>query len=398
VADATTQPTLVPPAAPATLSVDVPGTPAAGVNLHYRFSPLDAFTVVPMADQGGGTWSAELPAPGCGDLPEWSFATVDVACGPYQTQAFTAEVGVSTLVLLDDFEAAGAWAVGSGLDDATTGIWVRGDPIGTAAQPEDDVTASGTDCWFTGQGPPGGGLGDNDVDGGRTTLTSPPIALAGRDAHIGYWRWYSNDTGSTPGTDVFEVEISDDGSSWVDVETVGPSGLQASGGWFRHEFTVSDLVAVAGSVQVRFIASDEGEGSLVEAAIDDFEVFLVECGEPCQTDLGFGGPGTATLSLCGGDLSAGQPATMELAGATANGTAVLLAGTAFSPTPIKGGTLVPVPWIVSVSLPLDGSGAVSAVVPGGGGPVTLYVQALYADPAQTLGLGFSNALEVEILP
>jgi hypothetical protein len=398
VADATAQPKLVAPAAPTPLAVAVQGTPVSGVDLEYRLSSGAGFTVLPMADQGGGTWTASLPAADCGDEPEWYFSMVDQQCGPYQTQAFVAEVGVSQDVLVDEFESASGWSVGSGSDDATSGVWTRGDPIGTGAQPENDVTAAGTDCWFTGQGSPGGSLGENDVDGGRTTLSSPSIVLAGTDARISYWRWYSNNAGSTPNTDVFEVEISANGTTWVDVETVGPAGPGTSGGWVYHEFHASDFVSVAGSVQVRFIASDEGEGSLVEAAVDAFKVYTVDCGVTCQASLGFAGPGTGTLSICGGDLSGGNPATLEITGAAPNATAVLLAGGAFGPTPFKGGTLVPVPFVLTVLLPLDGAGAVSANVPGGGGPLTLYVQALYADGGQALGFGITNALEVDLLP
>ena len=72
---------------------------------------------------------------------------------------------------------------------------------------------------------------------------------------------------------MFEVEVSNNGSNWVNVETVGPAGEGTSGLWFHHEFTVSDFVAPNATVRVRFIAGDEGSGSLVEAAIDDFEVF-----------------------------------------------------------------------------------------------------------------------------
>ena len=44
-------------------------------------------------------------------------------------------------VLLDDpFEEPNGWTAGVPGDDATTGIWVRADPVGTAAQPEDDHT------------------------------------------------------------------------------------------------------------------------------------------------------------------------------------------------------------------------------------------------------------------
>jgi hypothetical protein len=398
VAEEARQPDLVPPDGRTTLSVDAPGTPVSRVDLNYRHSPADDYTAIPMVDQGNGTWVANLPPPACDETPEWFYSVVDLECGPYQTPVHTAEVGVATTELLDEFEADSGWTAGIEGDDATTGLWERGDPVGTAAQPENDVTPSGTDCWFTGQGEAGGGLGDNDVDGGRTTLVSPPIPLLGEDARISYWRWFSNDTGGAASSDVFEVQITDDGVQWVTAETVGPLGTEASGGWFRHQFRASDFVSVAANVQVRFVASDEGSGSIVEAAIDDFEVFRVDCWRTCQHDLGFGGPGTASMWLCGGDLSTGQPADLELVGATPDGTAVLLAGLVLDPTATKGGVLVPVPWFVTALLPLDAAGAASLMVPGGGGPLTIFVQAMYADPAQAQGFGFSNALSVKLLP
>ncbi len=192
------------------------------------------------------------------------------------------------IVLEDDFEADSGWVVGAAGDDATTGIWERVDPNGTSAQPANDHTpAPGTMCFVTGQGSPGGPLGANDVDNGQTTLTSPVIDLLGTpDAAMSYWRWYSNDTGASPNADVFVVDISnDDGSTWTNVETVGPSGPQTSGGWFFHEFNVADFILPTAQVRLRFIASDEGEGSIIEAAVDDLQVAVIDCGQAIPGDL-----------------------------------------------------------------------------------------------------------------
>jgi hypothetical protein len=115
------------------------------------------------------------------------------------------------------------------------------------------------------------------VDGGKTTLFSPVMDLTGYDEPwIGYWRWYSNNTGAEPGTDTFTVDISSDGGAeWANVETVGPTGSQTVGGWFFHTFRVSDVVTPTPSVMLRFVASDLAGGSIVEAAIDD--IVLVDC-------------------------------------------------------------------------------------------------------------------------
>jgi hypothetical protein len=125
-----------------------------------------------------------------------------------------------------------------------------------------------------------GSLGDYDVDGGRTTLKSPLFDLSGvDDPMVGYWRWYSNEKGANPHSDVFRVDIRN-GGPWVSVETVGPSGEEATVGWRYHEFHVADFVEPNATVRLRFIAEDAGEGSIIEAAIDDFRIREHDCGCP----------------------------------------------------------------------------------------------------------------------
>ena len=114
-------------------------------------------------------------------------------------------------------------------------------------------------------------MGDRDVDNGKTTLFSSTLDLSAEpNALLSYWRWYSNDEGSFPNADVFVVDISNDGGqTWTNVETVGPTGPGTSGGWQFHEFTVSDIVTPTAEIMLRFVASDEDRGSIIEAAIDD---------------------------------------------------------------------------------------------------------------------------------
>ena len=193
----------------------------------------------------------------------------------------------------DDFDTDQSWLVGdpNDPDDANTGVWERVAPVGTSAQPSLDHTpGDGTLCWVTGQGEPGGGAGANDIDGGKTTLRTPVFDLTGfGEAYVSYWRWYSNDVGINPNTDTFEISISDDaGDTWITVETVGPGGDEASGGWFPVTIRVSDYVTLNESMQMRFVASDEGTASVVEAAIDDFRVeqypCVIEC-DPLSIDV-----------------------------------------------------------------------------------------------------------------
>ena len=85
------------------------------------------------------------------------------------------------------------------------------------------------------------------------------------------------------------------GSNWVNVEVVGPNDGQNTGGWLFNEFVVTDFVPLTSTVQMRFIAEDAGNGSIVEAAVDDFLISDITCdgGEPvftrgdCNGDGGF---------------------------------------------------------------------------------------------------------------
>lgn len=119
----------------------------------------------------------------------------------------------------------------------------------------------------------------------------------------------------------------------------------------------------------------------------------------CQTDLGFGGPGSAVLAVCGGDLSTGTTADLTLTGAPAAEIFWLAVSTSNNPTPLFGGLVVPVPVSFLLFNATDGTGAFTLPgVAGGGGPATLYAQALINSPAQPLGFEISNAVQVDFLP
>ncbi len=390
--------------------VDVTINPEPGVSIvpgsaTFHYDAGAGLFDLPLAVLGGDDYRALLPTFECGSEVSWyvSAETTDGVTWTAPAGAPTARystVAASDLVLLSevDLESNPGWSVGAPADTATTGIWERVNPVGTSAQPEDDHTPSGTQCYVTGQGSFGGGLGDNDVDGGQTTLTTNLFDLAGEDALISYWRWYSNSTGGSAGADIFEVDITNNGgSSWTSVEVVGPTGSETVGGWMQHRFVVADLVAPTSQMRLRFIASDNGDGSIIEAAIDDLRIERLVC-ETCQTDLGFGGPGNAALSLCGDALDSGGLATLSLTQAAANAPVALFVGLAQNPAPFKGGTLVPVPILLTLSFGTDSSGELALPVPGGSGPFTAILQAAIADGSQPKGVALSNALEAVFGP
>lgn len=274
-----------------------PIVPGSGTFQVDAGSGFQQFALVP---DSATTFTATFPAPTeCPTNVEY-FISFDLQSGTTVTAPASGVFRVLAADQVDlddlyDFETSVGFTVGAPGDNATTGVWVRVNPNGTAAQPEDDNTPTGTIAWVTGQGSPGGGLGDNDIDGGTTSLVSNQIDLSATEsATISYARWYSNNTGAAPNADVFEVFVSDnDGASYVLVETVGPAGAGTSGGWIETGFNVGDFVGLTSTIRVKFVASDLGDGSVVEAGIDDVRILGVSCSADCPADV----DGNGTLNL-----------------------------------------------------------------------------------------------------
>jgi len=168
---------------------------------------------------------------------------------------------------MDEAEEPGNWEVGAPDDDATAGIWENVDPYPTVAQPGDDHSVEGSRCWITGQHVPGENESAYDVDNGKTTLFSPVYDLQDfSEVTIRYWKWYSNNQGFSPNNDFWHVDISNDGgASWTAVEHTNIS----TNCWMSHTFELSAYYPTPGRIQLRFVAADEGGGSMVEAGVDD---------------------------------------------------------------------------------------------------------------------------------
>ncbi|MFG0300081.1 MAG: M14 family zinc carboxypeptidase [Phycisphaerales bacterium JB047] len=251
----------------------------SSVSLSTRIGASDAIKSTPMTALGDNQYSADLPAVPCGTVVHYGFLleTTDGDTIDYPSSGeFNALAQEFTISFSDDMEIDTGWVVGDSGDTASSGVWNRMNPQGTDAQPENDHTpGTGTDCWVT-DGLAGTGLGDRDIDGGTTTLTSPildAIAL-GDDAELVYWRWYSNNTGASPNEDTMLVQISNDiGNSWTTLEEVSEN----AGDWVEARFRIADFVEPTDMIKVRFIASDLGSGSIVEAGVDDLRIEAVGC-------------------------------------------------------------------------------------------------------------------------
>jgi hypothetical protein len=260
----------------------------------FFYNTGSGFVSMPLTELSPNLYQGTFPATDCGTVISYYVSAQSTSLetvtnpidAPSASNTTTSATAVS-VAFTDDFETNQGWQAGIPGDTATTGQWVRVDPIGTGAQPEDDHTpAPGTICFVTGQGTPGGALGEADVDNGTTTLVSPAIDLSGVvSPRIAYWRWYSNDQGGAPNADTFGVQLSNNnGTTWVNAETVGPSGPETSGGWIFHELNISSILPATNQMKIRFVASDLGTGSLVEAAVDDVRAYGFLCDAACPGD------------------------------------------------------------------------------------------------------------------
>jgi len=267
-----------------------------------------AWTETPLV-QGSApaSFTATIPGAACGQtLRYYVQAQLNVTgaptfrlpeAAPAQAFSLTPSTGAEA-IFSDDMETDRGWTV-TNAPALTAGAWQRGIPGGTTnagaiCEPYQDHTPDpGVRAWITQIALPGQSAGSNDVDGGPTTLTSPPIAIGGRPATVRYWRWYYTSTPTQP--DLFAVELSVDGGPWIRTESVTVS----TGQWTLSEWSVGEFAAPGKAIQVRFIAHDTGTAGLLEAGLDDFEVVVDECeSSTCPADVnGDGQVNSADLTI-----------------------------------------------------------------------------------------------------
>lgn len=287
-------------------TVDVTIAPGQGQTLNASTARMKVTvgtttTTVPLVALGGNSYRGTFPATPCTSTVSYLFEIENTSGELSSDNPRSAFSAVSVATAVDhNFESASGWTGGVAGDTATSGQWVRVDPVGTTAQPEDDHSTTGAVCWVTGQGTAGGAAGAADVDGGTTTLLSPVFDMSQMDEPtIEYWYWYSNNLGGAPNADSMPVEITNNGgTSWVLLEDVATN----NSAWTKRSWRVRDFVTPTANVRVRFVARDLATGSLVEAGVDDFKVVNVDCTASIPGDLN--GDGLVNAGDLAGLLSA----------------------------------------------------------------------------------------------
>lgn len=194
-----------------------------------------------------------------------------VARWPTQDPRQAHELHILAPIAQDDCESPGGWTLADPADDASNGRWTWAVPQATYDEwsrpvgPGADHSPSGDGCFVTGASGPDAHA--SDVDGGATSLISPPVDLSGYDqAVVQFWYWFANHLGPRPFEDPFTVAASADGGhTWTTLLEVRQGGT----GWRFASLVLGGKVALTDQVQLRFTVRDDHHESLVVAAIDD---------------------------------------------------------------------------------------------------------------------------------
>ena len=268
---------------------DFPSTPAASVNLN---NDLDLVVSGPSgtflgnvfsgsqsvtggtADRRNNVEQVTLLAPAAGTYT----VTVRAFNVPSSAQSFALVIsggvtagagggGMPETVFSDNFETDRGWVANpAGSDTATSGAWQRANPETTTSSgtKQQGTTQSGSFDLVTGP-LAGASAGENDVDGGITSIQSPTIAIpAGGTVTLSLAFYFAHGTNSST-DDFFRVRV---------VGTTTATVIQELGSTANDDAAfvtrTADLTAFAGqTVRLVIETADLGGASLVEAAVDD---------------------------------------------------------------------------------------------------------------------------------
>ncbi len=177
----------------------------------------------------------------------------------------------STTIFSDNFETSTGWTTTTA-DTATTGRWERGDPAATTSNGAKQLgtTVSGVNDLVTGR-LAGTAAGDHDLDGGVTTITSPPVVLSNGTNYTLTFAYYLAHGSNSSSADYLRVRVRNESATQTSTvfQELGAADND-NGAWAT---ATANLNAFAGQ-QVRIVvdAADASTASLVEAAIDDVAV------------------------------------------------------------------------------------------------------------------------------
>lgn len=206
---------------------------------------------------------------------------------PYVTFLFPNSVlcKVDT-VFIDDFEIDKNWTVNPfSTDNATAGIWERGNPEPTSYNGisfQLGITVSGCHDLVTGAFS-GSSVGSNDIDGGVTSIQSPDITIPQNGEIEIFFSYYFSHYSNSSINDFLKISIIGQTTEII-IENFGASSIR-EGQWLNFSADLNNFKCQ--TVYILIEASDGGEASLVEAGVDN--VLITSVVEPLVIKTTFKG-------------------------------------------------------------------------------------------------------------
>jgi hypothetical protein len=259
----------------ANVTSDNGGLDTDSITLHWRSNGASWSTVdMTVSGMGGSTFSGQIPPQQPGFI-EYFITAADLsgAESSLPVAGYAAPFDFIVAWVMDRGEETGDWTTVLSADADPAGGWVRVDPVGTIAQPEDDHSTAGTNCWVTGQHTPGDAVDADDVDDGWVTLNSPTFDLTdATQVTLRYWKWFSNDLEGSGGYDTWKVQASNNGGmAWTNIE----QNQTSTEGWESVTIDMMSVFEEPAQMVFRWQVFDLGLADLVEGAVDDLTLLAV---------------------------------------------------------------------------------------------------------------------------
>ncbi len=274
------------------------------LKMYYRLKGINTVDSL-LLTKSGTNYTGTLPGKLAGDIIEYYYQLYDNSSNKAGQLPFSSSFAIATQernipynIMVgyslhekynfdDSTKAPLGYVIQAPLDGATGGKWIIAKPTPsyfqsspldttTLVQTGRDHTTGIGNCLVTGNASsPTSSSGSQDVDGGRTTVITSDFDLTKYDKPvISYWRWFSNSQGNNPRKDQWRVYVSyNSGSTWV---AYAERTYQPDVSW-RQNIVIPNKVN-GNTFRLRFVAIDTTVtgffgGSLVEAAIDDIELY-----------------------------------------------------------------------------------------------------------------------------
>jgi hypothetical protein len=210
----------------------------------------------------------------CPEGHEATFTVTLRSAGGYvSTETLTLTVGATPILYAQDFEAATDWTQDPS-HTATTGAFVRIDPVATGFQPGDDASPPpGVFALITAQNPTGAD-GTDDVDGGTAATRSPVLDLSGYPAaHLSMMYFHGQRDAGGDASDLYRISLSNDGGATYPANLVAFGDASHAAVWTSLEADLESLLPLTNAMRILVQASDgTASGDIIEGGIDEVRI------------------------------------------------------------------------------------------------------------------------------